>query len=112
MNNITKARVVWFGGNSGEYFLYKDKYDKIYTYDSMGNINYGAGELSSDAKSVVLLETTQNELEEFITMRLNRVIELLENYPCCMSCYLKKEDMLAAKDIKERFIAILKEELL
>tara|TARA_S200002703_G_scaffold145002_1_gene139076 strand:- start:915 stop:1157 length:243 start_codon:yes stop_codon:yes gene_type:complete len=44
--------------------------------------------------------------------QLKEVIERLENYPCCMSCYLKKEEMLAARGIKERFIEILKEELL
>lgn len=44
--------------------------------------------------------------------QFKEVIERLENYPCCMSCYLSKEEMLAARDIKERFIEILKEELL
>ena len=44
--------------------------------------------------------------------QLKEVIERLENYPCGMSCYLKKEEMLAARNIKERFIEILKEELL
>lgn len=44
--------------------------------------------------------------------RLAEVIERLENYPCCLSCYLKKEEMLAARRMKERFIEILREELL
>ncbi len=44
--------------------------------------------------------------------QLKEVIELLENYPCCMSCYLTKEEMFAARDIKEKFIEILKEVLL
>ncbi|ASU03308.1 hypothetical protein [Pseudoalteromonas phage J2-1] len=49
-------------------------------------------------------EEKDNQLEE--------VIGRLENYPCCMSCYLTKEEMFAARNIKERFIEILKEELL
>ncbi len=44
--------------------------------------------------------------------QLEEVIERLENYPCCMSCYLTTEEKVAAKNIKERFIKILKEELL
>ena len=44
--------------------------------------------------------------------QLKEVIERLENYPCCMSCYLHKEEMIAARNIKERFIEILREELL
>ena len=40
------------------------------------------------------------------------VIERLENYPTCMSCYLKVEEFKAAADIKHKFIEILKKELL
>ncbi len=44
--------------------------------------------------------------------QIEEVIERLENYPCSMSCYLTTEEMFAARNIKERFIEILKEELL
>ena len=44
--------------------------------------------------------------------RIREVLERLENYPTCMSCYLKYEEVVAAKGIKDKFIEILKEELL
>lgn len=44
--------------------------------------------------------------------RIQEVIERLENYPTCMSCYLNIEESIAATWLKERFIEILKEELL
>lgn len=44
--------------------------------------------------------------------QLGEVIERLEKYPCCMSCYLTAEELFAARNIKERFIEILKEGLL
>lgn len=43
---------------------------------------------------------------------IKEVIERLENYPTCMSCYLKQEEAKAATGIKNKFIEILKEELL
>lgn len=43
---------------------------------------------------------------------LQRVVARLENYPCCMSCYLKKEEMRAGNSMKESLIRILKERLL
>ncbi len=52
------------------------------------------------------------EVAEHIEAKIEEVIERLENYPCCMSCYLTKGEMFAARNIKERFIEILKEELL
>tara|TARA_R110000850_G_scaffold52859_3_gene127303 strand:- start:173 stop:472 length:300 start_codon:yes stop_codon:yes gene_type:complete len=44
--------------------------------------------------------------------RINKVIERLGEYPCCMSCYLRVDEMKAAKQVKEKFISILKEGLL
>tara|TARA_R110000851_G_scaffold147061_1_gene286870 strand:- start:168 stop:419 length:252 start_codon:yes stop_codon:yes gene_type:complete len=44
--------------------------------------------------------------------RIQEVIERLEEYPCCMSCYLSVAEMKAAKQVKEKFISILKGELL
>ena len=44
--------------------------------------------------------------------RINKVIERLEDYPCCMSCYLRVDEVKAAKQVKEKFISILKEGLL
>ena len=51
-------------------------------------------------------------VEERINKKIISTIERLENYPCCMSCYLKREEMIAARDMKENLIRILKEELL
>ena len=44
--------------------------------------------------------------------KVENTIKRLENYPCCMSCYLKREEMIAARDMKDNLIRILKEELL
>ena len=44
--------------------------------------------------------------------KIEKVIKRLENYPTDMSCYLKVEESRAATHIKNRFIEILKEELL
>ena len=49
-----------------------------------------------------------NEQEE----RIGEVINRLENYPTCASCYIKLEESKVATGLKERFIEILKEELL
>ena len=49
--------------------------------------------------------------EEHVKL-IKETIERLENYPTCMSCYLKHEEVVAAKGIKDKFIEILKEELL
>ena len=49
-----------------------------------------------------------NEQEE----RIREVINRLENYPTCASCYIKLEESKVATGLKERFIEILKEELL
>lgn len=47
----------WSGGNSGEYVLHEDtKFGRFYVYDSMGNVNYGAGEVFHDTESVELVE--------------------------------------------------------
>ena len=43
---------------------------------------------------------------------IKQTIERLENYPTCMSCYLNIDESIAATHLKERFIEILKEELL
>lgn len=48
----------------------------------------------------------------FYEDKVENTIKRLENYPCCMSCYLKREEMLAARDMKDNLIRILKEELL
>lgn len=43
---------------------------------------------------------------------IKQTIERLENYPTCTSCYLTHEEVVTAKGIKDKFIKILKEELL
>ena len=49
-----------------------------------------------------------NEQEE----RIREVIDHLENYPTCMSCYLNMDESIAATRLKDRFVEILREELL
>ena len=44
--------------------------------------------------------------------RIREVINRLENYPTCASCYIKLEESKVATGLKERFIEILEEELL
>ena len=44
--------------------------------------------------------------------RIREVINRLENYPTCISCYLNIEESIAATWLKERFVEILREELL
>lgn len=41
---------------------------------------------------------------------LEELIERIERYPCCMSCYLTVEEMQAAKSMKESILQILKGE--
>ena len=43
--------------------------------------------------------------------KIKDLIERLENYPTCMSCYLKSEESIAATELKNKFIQIIKEEL-
>jgi len=59
-----------------------------------------------DVKCVA--ENSWNEQQE----RILATIERLENYPCCMSCYVTQKEMSAARDMKDNLIRILKEELL
>ena len=52
-----------------------------------------------------------NNVEEY-KQKVEDVIGRLENYPCCMSCYLTVEECKAAQRVKNKFIEILTEELL
>ena len=51
------------------------------------------------------------ELDNY-KQRVYDTIERLENYPTCMSCYLTVEEATVATYLKDKFIEILKEELL
>lgn len=42
---------------------------------------------------------------------LLKAIQRMEKYPCCMSCYLKYEEVVAARDMRDTMIRILKEEI-
>lgn len=64
---------------------------------------YGEGERHCDG-AFQAWDYQQGEIQE--------VIERLESYPTCMSCYLKKEESIAATELKDKFTEILKEGLL
>lgn len=40
-----------------------------------------------------------------------KLVERVEDYPCCMSCYLTVEELNAAKQMKESILKILKGEI-
>ena len=44
--------------------------------------------------------------------RVVEVIERLERFPCCASCYLTVEESVVASDIKARMVKLLREGLL
>lgn len=54
------------------------------------------------------LEICSTEKQEHI----EDVIKRVENYPCCMSCYVTAEEMKAGKAMKEAIIKILKDGLI
>lgn len=43
--------------------------------------------------------------------KILKAIQRMEDYPCCMSCYLTKEEVVASRDIRDNMIRILKEEI-
>lgn len=44
--------------------------------------------------------------------RIKQVIDRLENYPTCASCYLTLDESIVVSSLKERVVEILKKELL
>lgn len=44
--------------------------------------------------------------------RIKQVIDRLENYPTCASCYLTVEEAIVASSFKKKMVSILREELL
>lgn len=49
-----------------------------------------------------------NEMEN----KIKNVIYSIENYPTCMSCYLTKEESIAATKLKRVIVKMMKEQLL
>ena len=49
--------------------------------------------------------------KEYYNTKLEMIIERLEEFPCCMSCYITYAEMQAAKDMKNNMIKIIKESL-
>ena len=43
--------------------------------------------------------------------KLEKIVERLEKFPCCMSCYLTIPEMKAAQNMKNNMIKIIKESL-
>jgi hypothetical protein len=52
------------------------------------------------------------EVAEHVEDKIKEVLERLENYRCYTGCHLTAEELFAARNVKESFIEILKEELL
>lgn len=42
---------------------------------------------------------------------IEKALKRVENFPTCMSCYLKTEESRAATDLKYTLVKILREEL-
>ena len=72
--------------------------------------------ISEDSTMVsVPYKTAINVLSNFSNNKnkqMQEVINRLEDYPCCMSCYLTQDEWRAAKNMKEVLIGLLKERLL
>lgn len=43
--------------------------------------------------------------------KILKAIQRMEEYPCCMSCYLNYEEVVAARAMRDNMIRILKEEV-
>lgn len=54
---------------------------------------------------------TEQEMTKIPKGEILKAIQRMEDYPCCMSCYLTKEEVIAARDMRDNMIRILKEEL-
>ena len=57
---------------------------------------------------------TYEQLEDELSKQKEQLltaIQRMEDYPCCMSCYLKVEEVRAAKDMRDNMIRVLKEEM-
>lgn len=54
---------------------------------------------------------TEQEMNKIPKDKILKAIQRMEEYPCCISCYLKYEEVVAARDMRENMIRILKEEI-
>lgn len=92
--------------DSGEIIPERD-YDWILVYEE----NTKEGHNYSRAEWNEILKNSKLENNFIPKETLLKAIQRMEDYPCCMSCYLKYEEVVAARDVRDTMIRILKEEV-